>query len=137
MNASTGRSRSSEVEPSFASRIRKSGDPTVVPEPVPIENDLLDIRLDGPLGECLADGPSACLVASRRGPSQALHHARGRDQGTTTFVVDDLRVNVPSTAEDAEARPFGSTKYLLPDVLLPPMATGVTWIRLAHDFLRP
>ena len=90
----------------FARCVGESRHAPVVLVTAPVEHDLLDTGLLGPLGQQLAD-------LGRRLPLGQTLEGRlvgtGRRQRVTAGVVDDLGVDALVGACDAQARPLGST----------------------------
>src|SRR6267378_3572688 len=76
-------------------------DSTVVGEAAAIEDDGLDARLAGPLGDRLTDG--RCAFGSRwrlERLAEIRVRARGGRQRPARGVIDHLRVDVMQAAED-------------------------------------
>jgi len=81
-----------------------------------VERHLLDVGGLAELGDPCADELGRARVASG-GTSELLPdlrgQRRGRDEGGTGGVIDDLGVDVVVGAEDGEARPLGLALELL------------------------
>src|SRR4029077_16640658 len=113
-------------------------DSTVVGEAAAIEDDRLDARLAGALGDGLADGGGALCA---RGRLERLAKvgvgARGGRQRPARGVVDYLRVNVMQAAEDRQPRPIRTTLEVAAQPAVPANPRRATIRNFVHYFAAP
>src|SRR5450759_137653 len=112
---------SSELEAGFAGAVGQRLDPPVVPEPGPVEDNLLDPRAPGALGDQAANG-LGLVGLWLLGGLQLLLEAGGRGKRLARRIVDHLRIDVSEAAEYGEARAFGRAREAEPDALVPLLA---------------
>src|ERR1035437_4945566 len=112
---------SSELEAGFAGGVGQRLDPPVVPEPGPVEDNLLDPRAPGALGDQAANG-FGLVGLGLLGCLQLLLEAGGGGERLARRVVDYLRIDMAEAAEHGEARAFGRARQAEPDALVPLLA---------------
>src|SRR4051812_25390578 len=98
----------SELEAGFARGVREGLHSAVIEVAVAVEHDLVDLALEADLGNEGADllGCVRLVVVLERALEVA-RERRGGGERLAVDVVDDLRVDVPAAAEDAEPRALG------------------------------
>src|SRR5450759_4961766 len=121
----------SELKAGFAGGVGERLDPPVIPEPGSIEDDRIDPRAPGALGQEATDDLGLIDLLLAWGP-EFLFEARGGGQRVTGGVVDYLGRDVFVSAEYDQARALGRAREAKPDPLVPLLARGPAAGDLRH-----
>jgi len=125
-----GYSHPVEVEAALAGALGERANPPVVLVTAAVEDHGLDAGRLRPLGKRLAHGARGVdLAVAVRDPRLA---ARGRGQGPTAGIVDDLRVDELRRAEDRQARTLGGALQPQPEPLVSLATQRVATLLLDH-----
>src|SRR6266480_2212492 len=113
-------------------------DPTVIRESAAIENDGLDARLAGALGDRLADGSRAFRTRWRlQTLAERAIGRRGGGQRSSGDVIDYLGIDVVQAAEDGEPRSGGTALQVSPQPNMPAHPRVAAIGLLVHYFAAP
>src|SRR5256885_8132038 len=106
--------------------------------PAAIEDDVLDARLPGTLGDRLADGGGALRCRRRLERfTQVGIRRRGGRQRPSRGVVDDLGVDVMQASKHRQPWPFRPTFEMGPQSHVAPDSAGAAIGQLVHYFAAP
>src|SRR5690606_11184036 len=116
----------SKFKARLAGAVGQSLDPAVVQVAAPVEDDLADAGLQGPLADEPAHFPRRVHVAGLGQPAAELRiEGRRGDQGLAGVVADDLGVDVLQAAEHRQERARG--RGLDAATRLPAVAARMIW----------
>src|SRR5690606_16321903 len=128
----------SKFKARLAGAVGQSLDPAVVQVAAPVEDDLADAGLQGPLADEPAHFPRRVHVAGLGQPAAELRiEGRRGDQGLAGVVADDLGVDVLQAAEHRQARALRGADHLFADPAVAPLAGFVPGLRARRHDLTP
>src|SRR5215212_580880 len=113
----------SQGQPTLTGAVGDGGDAAVVLVAAAVEDDRVDARLAGALGDELADPAGLGGLVGLEGAQVGLH-GRRRRQGAPLDVVDDLHEHVPGGPGDDQARLDGRAGQPLADPQVATAARG-------------
>src|SRR5216684_593241 len=127
-----------ELQSGGARGLGERFDPTVIRKTAAIEDDRLDARLPGALGDGLAHGSRAFRPRGRLQALMKIGVGRGGGgQRPSRRVIDQLGVDVVQAAEDGEPRARGTAHEVGPQPNMPADARGATIALPVHYFAAP